>query len=94
MEFLFEFILELVLDLFIEGSIEVSSNHKFSKWIRYPLLILLLLFFAAVIFLLFFCGVCLIPKNLAAGIVMFALGLFFLIGGIVKFIKMYRRKMR
>lgn len=94
MDFFIEFVLELVLDLFIEGSIEVSSNHKFSKWIRYPLLVLLLLFFAAVIFLLFFLGVYLLPENLAAGILMFVLGLFFLIGGIVKFIKMYHRKMR
>ena len=31
-----DFIIELVMELLLEGSIEISSNKKVSKWIRYP----------------------------------------------------------
>ena len=41
MDTLFEFILEL----FVEGGVEIGSDKKVSRWIRYPLILFVSLFF-------------------------------------------------
>jgi len=84
-----EFIIELVLELFVEGGIEVSSNKKISKCIRYPILALLILFFSVVIFGIIILGVLMLKENILVGILFIALGLFFLVISIHKFRKRY-----
>lgn len=90
MEIIFEFIVELLL----EGSIEVSSNKKISKWIRYPLIFLLVLFFLSIISLLIIVGISIYNKSILGSLIMIAIGILFLILGIVKFIKIYIKKDR
>lgn len=84
-----EFIIELVFDLFVEGGIEVSSNKKISKWIRYPIIALLILFFSVVIFGMIILGIVLLPKSLLGGILIILIGLFLLVMCILKFRKEY-----
>lgn len=89
-----EFIVELVLELFVEGGIEVSSNKKISKWIRYPILALLILFFSVVIFGIIILGIVMLSESILAGIILITLGLFFLVMSIHKFRKRYLIKVK
>lgn len=88
MEFLFEFIAELLL----EGSIEISSNKKISKWIRYPLIVILILLFSVVIFGLLTLGIIILNKNILAGIFIIIVSIIMLIGSIIKFKNTYLKK--
>lgn len=85
MDLLFELIAEIIL----EGSMEIASNRKISKWIRYPILGLLVLFFAVLIFGIILLGIILLDDNILAGIFMIALGIFFLVASIIKSKKTY-----
>ncbi len=85
MEYIFEFILELVL----EGSIEVSTNSRIPKYIRYPLIVILFLFFIAVIGFVLFTGILSLKENILLGMFLILVGLFLLIMSIVKFRKAY-----
>lgn len=88
MELIFEFICELLL----EGSIEISSNKKISKWIRYPLIFLIVLFFLTVIGLILFLGIILFNKNIIASLFIMCVGVMLLILSIIKFKKIYIKK--
>lgn len=87
-----EYILEFILELVLESSIEVSKNNKIPKYIRYPLIGIILLFFITIIGLLFFAGIISLNKNIVLGILLIALGMFFLISGAIKFRKTYMNK--
>ena len=39
-----DFLIELIGDVLIEGSFELATNKKVSKWIRYPILSLFIIF--------------------------------------------------
>lgn len=88
MEFIFEFICELIL----EGSIDVSSNKKISKLIRYPLIFLIVIFFLSVIGLILFLGIILFNKNIIASLFVICVGVVLLISSIIKFRKIYIKK--
>ncbi len=88
MEYIFEFILELVL----EGSIEVSTNSRIPKYIRYLLIVILSLFFIAVIGFVLFMGILSLKENILLGMFLILVGLFLLIMSIVKFRKAYLNK--
>ena len=87
-----EFLIEELLDLILEGSIEVSSNKKVPRCIRYPLIVIIILFFSIVIFGLLILGIALTKENLVAGILIILFSLILLIGWIVKFRKIYFNK--
>lgn len=88
MEFIFEFILEL----FLEGGIEISSNKKISKWIRYPIIFLIILFFLIVIFGLLFLGITFFKKETLAGLLFIVTSIILLIGSVIKFRQVYVKK--
>lgn len=88
MELIFEFICELLL----EGSIEISSNKKISKWIRYPLIFLIVIFFLSVIGLILFLGIILFNKNVIGSLFIISVGVVLLILSIIKFRKIYIKK--
>lgn len=85
MDLLFEFIFELLL----EGSVEISSNKKVSKWIRYPIIFLLAAFFSIIIFGIIIIGILSLKSNLGMGIFFILLGIFFLFGTINNIKKNY-----
>ena len=84
-----EFIIELILELLLEGSIEVSSNRKVSKWIRYPLIIFITTIFFGIILLIIFLGLSLLNDWLLAGIAFLIIGIIMFISAIIKFKKLY-----
>lgn len=87
-----EFILEFILELFVEGGMEVSSNKKISKWIRYPILFLLILFFSIVIFGLLFLGIMVLKRNILDGLLFILISIVLLIGSILKFRQIYVKR--
>lgn len=88
MEYLMEFLLELLL----EGSVEVSSNKKIPKIVRYPLIIFIILFFAFIISVLFIAGIMALKKNIWGGLFILLVGLLLLIASILGFKKVYLEK--
>lgn len=88
METLFQIIFELIL----EGSIEVLSNKKMPKIIRYPLAVLIILFFAAFIVGLFIIGLFVWNENIFAGLLIIIISIAMLIGVIYRIKKAYREK--
>lgn len=84
-----EFLIEFLCELLFEGSIEISSNKKASKWIRYPLIVLIIGFFCFVIFGLIFVGIMFLEKSLPASILVIGIGIAMFIMAIIKFRELY-----
>ncbi len=87
-----DFIFELIFELLFEGAIDVSSNRKIGKWIRYPLILLIALVFAFVTGIIFFAAVLIYDKSIVVSIFFVILDLALLIGSIMKFKKIYLSK--
>lgn len=88
MDLIFEFIAELLL----EGGLEIGTNKKISKWIRYPILIIILAFVGGIIALLFILGITLLKTNILAALLLITVTLILLIGSIYKFKKILQEK--
>lgn len=84
-----EFLIEILLELILEGGIEISSNKKVPKWIRYPMIVLILLFFTFVIVAILVLGMYILTQNIFMGIVIITIGVILLISQIIKIRKMY-----
>lgn len=87
-----EIIFELILDLLIEGSIEITSNKKINKIIRYPLLIFLILLFITVIGGILLLGIVILKQNIIIGIILILSSILLLVGSIIKFKSLYFKK--
>ena len=87
-----EFLCELVFELIFEGGLEVTSNRKISKWIRYPLLGIFILLFLALIFLVLFMGVSALSTSIIGGVFVILIGLFLFGASIYKFRQFYIRE--
>lgn len=84
-----EFIFELIAEVLVDGGIEVSTNKKISKWIRYPILFILISLFLAVEFLVFFVGISIFEKSALGSILIIFVGIILFIGVIFRFRKLY-----
>lgn len=89
-----DFIFEFLIGLLIEGGIKISSNKKINKLIRYPVLILMVMFFSVIIVGIIILGILLLKKNILFAILLLCIGLFMLIGSIVKLRRIYLREKR
>ena len=87
-----DIIFELILDLFLEESLEICSNKKISKWIRYPLLIILTLFFIAIVLGLFILGIYLIKTNIIISIIFIICSILLTIGIIIKLKRLHNER--
>lgn len=83
-----------MIDLLIEGGIEISSNKKINKLIRYPVLILMVMFFSVIIVGIIILGILLLKKNILFALLLLCLGLFMLFGSIVKLRRTYFKEIR
>lgn len=92
MDFIVELIGELIIELLFEGGIEIYSNRKLSKWIRYPAGVLLILFFAVIPIGIMVLGVFLWQENILASILIIGIGLLMLGAGVFKFRKIYLKE--
>ena len=84
-----DFIFELILDLFLEGGMEVVSNKKISRFIRYPILTIIILFFLVVIFGIMYLGIVLLNDSLLGGLFFIIISLLLLVACIYKFRQVY-----
>jgi len=87
-----DFIFELVFELIFEGGLEVTSNKKISRWIRYSILAIFILIFIAIISLIFFFGISSLKNSIIGGIFIIGIGLFMLGACIYKFRQFYLRE--
>lgn len=84
-----EELIEFVLEILLEGGIEISSNKKISKWIRYPIIVFLLIFFTVIIFGILILGILMVEESILVSLFLIACGLAMFIGSIIKFKKIY-----
>lgn len=87
-----EILIELLIDLLLDGSIELTSNKKVPKFIRYPLITIIVLFFLIIILGLCIIGILLFNKNIYASLLIIIIDIILLIGSIIKFRKIYFNK--
>ena len=87
-----DIVLEFFLELIVDGGIEASGNKKLSRWIRYPLIALVVLFFGTVIALIFYLALGLSSNEPVASVAFSSLGVFLLVGTLLKFRKLYFAK--
>lgn len=84
-----DILFEIVFDLLFEGSLEIASDKKISKWIRYPLIVLLIFLFTVVIVSLFVLGIYIFEDSIVMSIILIVCSLLMLIGSIIKFKNIY-----
>lgn len=84
-----ELIFELIAEVLVDGGIEVGTNKKISKWIRYPILFILISLFLAVTFLVIFVGISIFEKSALGSILIIFVGIILFIGVIFRFRKLY-----
>lgn len=85
-------LMEFIFELLFEGMLEATKSKKVPRIIRYLLIFIIVSFFLAVIGLIIYIGIYFLKKNLFISLLFILLALFFLIGGIVKFKKLYLKK--
>lgn len=89
-----EFIAEFLFELLFEGSMEISTNKKVPKWIRYPLICLVALFFLSITILLLIVGISIWNKSILASLFVVAVSIFLLVGSILKLKELYWTRKR
>ena len=85
-------LIEFILELLLEGGIELSSNKKITKWIRYPLIFIISILFLLVVALIFYLGIWIYKESIALSIAFIILSVAMLYGSINKFKKIYLEK--
>lgn len=86
-----EFIFEVVFELILEGGIAIGTNKKYSKWIRYPLLLLAGTIYVGMIALFALAGFFVMKDGLWRAIILWVFTLAFIIATILAFRKEYKR---
>ena len=87
-----EFLIELILELIFEGSMEISSNRKVPKIIRYPLISLIFLCFLFVFGIILFVAIISYKESIILSILFIIIDIFLVIGFIKKFKELYLNK--
>lgn len=82
-------LIEIALDLIIDGGLEISSNKKISKWIRYPIIALISLFFLTVTIGLLVLGILILKQTILGGIFIIIISIILIISSIIKFKNLY-----
>ncbi len=87
-----EYIIEIVLELLLEGSFELTSTLQTPKWLRCPLIGFILLFFLGVLGVIFITAYLALKENIIIGLLIFLVGILFIVAAIYKFQKLYNRR--
>ena len=78
----------------MEGTMELSTNKKVPKWIRYPLAIILILFFTIIFGGLIYIVIKALTNNPVAGIILISLSLVLVIFGFRDFRKKLKNSVK
>ena len=87
-----EFIMEFIVELILETSIELGTDRKIPKWVRYPCILVAVLFFSFVIFVLVFKGIDLLEENIYASMIFLSVAVFLSAGITWKLRNVYKKK--
>lgn len=87
-----DILLEIILELILEGGIEISSNQKVTKWIRYPIIFIIAIFVLIIIAGIFILGIYIYKESIALSIALIICSIALLIGCINKFKQLYLEK--
>lgn len=87
-----DIIFEMILEIFLEGSLEICSNKKLSKWIRYPLLMILTLIFIAIVLGLLMLGIYLFKTSIIISLIFIVCSFLLCIGTIIKLKNLYNER--
>lgn len=87
-----DFIIEFILELILEGTIEIGTSRKVSKFIRYPLLALIILFYIAFNFLFIYIGIKILKDNMIGGVIIILIGILLILTTIYAFYKKLKEK--
>ena len=87
-----DLIIEIILELIFEGTVEISSNKKVPKWIRYPLIAILTLLISTIIIGIFILGIHFYQENIIIALFLIIISIIFSVSGISKFKKLYLEK--
>lgn len=93
-EGIIDIIFEIAFALLFEGSIEIGTNKKLSRWLRYPLLLLAGVIYFGIIALLILLGFYVLKEGLWRAMVVWALALAFLIAPVIMLFSKYKKKKR
>lgn len=75
-----ELLIEILGEVVLEGIVELITNKKISKWIRYPLSIIFFMFYLSIIILIGMLVVKLWLETLIGAIIMLGIDLLLVIG--------------
>lgn len=75
-----EVIIEILCEVVLDGIVEVITNKKINKWIRYPLTAVFLSFYLCVIVLVGVLSIKLWHESILASIILIAINLLLIIG--------------
>lgn len=87
-----DLLIEIILELILEGTIEISSNKKTPKWIRYPLSYILIFLISIVIIGMIILGMYTSKENIIISLILIISSIGLTIGFINKFKKHYVEK--
>ena len=82
-------LIEFIVEFLFEVGGEVATDKKVSKWIRYPIIALMTIFYVIGGMILF--GISMFDENILLALLLIFIGLFLLIGTILK-VKKYFKK--
>lgn len=80
--------MEFIFEIVFEGILELATNKKVSKWLRYPLVALILVVYIAIIISFSFLAFIIIQDTLLGGIALILIVIVFIGMGI----SFYRKK--
>lgn len=83
-------IMEFIFEIVFEGILELATNKKVSKWLRYPFIALLIGGYIAIIILILFLAFNIIQDNILTSLLLFFIGIILIVMGIL----FWRKKIR
>lgn len=75
-----DILIEFLGEILIEGAVELATNKKINKWIRYPILVLVIVFYSFIILGIGYLGIKILKDNILGGILLLGISLIILIG--------------
>lgn len=87
-----DLIYEIILEIIFEGTLELSSNKKVPKFIRYPLIFILFLLISIIIVGIFILGISIYNENAIISLILLISSIALLNGAINKFKNLYLEK--
>lgn len=87
-----DLMIEILVELILDGTFELSQSKKTPNWLKIPLIIIVLTIYLGVSLVILLTGYLSFKEVPLVGLILIALGLIFIICGIVKFKNIYFKR--